>query len=246
MINLNLNNNVTISQVKTVKDYNTELVTIDDTKQSKVENSINTKKVKLDQQSIIHLQEYIEVKETKIAITEQHPVEMIKGRDDRLYNWKIWTISNGHKGIQEFKEIVERNKDNQVISAKDWERVELHINGFKWGFEDSIDEKNKATDPIIRHALDLMMIRNQNVQNTLREYLSTKTKAPEETKIEVAPKSTELAIANSEDEDYTTSLLKWIDNCLNQYDKVLNKKYNSAFLQIVELSYSQNLIQLSC
>lgn len=245
MINLNLNNSIAISQVKTIKECNTELVTTDYTKQFKIENFVDTKKVELDKQSIIQLQEHVEVKETKISFTEQHPVELIKGRDDRLYNWKMWTICNGHKAISNFKEIVERNKYNQVISAKDWKNVELHINGFKWGFEDSIDEKNKATDPIIKHALDLMMIRSQTVQNTLREYLNTKTKALEETKIELSSESTELSVANSED-DYTKNLLKWIDNCLNQYDKVLNKKYNSAFLQIVELSYSQNLIQLSC
>jgi len=241
MINLNLNNNVVISQVKAVKDCNTELITTNCTKQSKIENSINTKKVELDKQSIIQLQEHIEVKETKISVTEQHPIEMIKGRDDRLYNWGMYCIHNGHKSIAKFKEIVERNKDNQIISSKDWKSVELYIMSFQGGLEDSIDEKIKATDSIVKHALDLIMIRSQNVQNTLREYLSTKTKASEENKIEVVPESTELAITNSEDEDYTTSLLKWIDNCLNQYDKVLNKKYNSAFLQIVELSYSKEL-----
>lgn len=86
MINLNLNNNLAISQVKTVRDCNTELVTTDDTKQSKLENFVDTKKVELDKQSIIQLREHIEVKETKVSITEQHPVELIKGRDDRLYN----------------------------------------------------------------------------------------------------------------------------------------------------------------
>lgn len=236
MINLNLNNNVVISQVKTVKDCKAELIATDCTKQSKIESSINTKKVELDKQSIIQLQEHIEVKETKISITEQHPVELIKGRDDRLYNILIEMMSNGKNSTKGFKEIVERNKDNRIISIEDWKKVEHCIIKFKNGV--SWCNIYKGKDPVINNALDLCAKKTQNSINTLQEYLSTKIRAPEETKVKITPEPTELAIANSED-DYTKNLLKWIDNCLNQYDKVLNKKYNSAFLQIVELSYSK-------
>ena len=246
MINLNLNNHVTTTQVKTVKDCNTELVVVDNLKPSQIESFVDTTRIELDKQSIIQLQEHVEVIETKISATEQHPIELIKGRDDRLYKWGMYLLSNGHKSIAKFKEIVERNKDNQIINSKDWSSVERFIKSFQDGFKESIDEKNKATDPIVRHALDLCGERTQNKINVLQEYLSTKTKAPEETKIELSPEATELLVANSEDESYTKDLLNWIDNCLKQYDKVLNKKYNSVFLQIVELSYSKNLIQLSC
>ena len=239
MINHNLNNNVAISQVKTVKDCSAELVVVDNSKTSKIENFVNTKKVELDKQSIIQLQEHVEVTEIKISVTEQHPIELIKGRDDRLYKWGIYLLSNGHKSIAKFKEIVERNKNNQIVNSKDWSSVERFIKGFQNGFKESVDEKNKATDPIVRHALDLCGERTQNKINVLQEYLSIKTKTPEETKIELSPEATELSVTNSEDKSYTKDLLKWIDNCLNQYDKVLNKKYNSTFLQIIELSYSK-------
>ena len=84
-----------------------------------------------------------------------------------------------------------------------------------------------------------MTSQTQNRLDTLKEYLSTKTKAPEEIKVDFTKDATVLSTVYSEDKTYTKDLLKWIDNCLNQYDKVLNKKYNSAFLQIVELSYSR-------
>ncbi len=61
-----------------------------------------------------------------------------------------------------------------------------------------------------------MTSQTQNRLDTLKEYLSTKTKAPEEIEVDSTTDATVLSTKSSEDATYTDNLLKWINNCLNQ------------------------------
>jgi len=184
LLNISLNN-----CVKETFEINVPLNTVqNDTnnKQSSLTVNLEPKQTLLNKETIVQLQEVqdysilqISSKKEEVNFNGTPSLEWLKGRDDKLYNDVKHALFNGFYMIKEFNEIVERNKNNDSISHRDWKIITCLKEGFENGLTNTKIEKNNSLDPVIHRVLDFIAPKTLQRIELLKQYLSTKTKEPE-------------------------------------------------------------------
>jgi len=142
----------------------------------------------LNKETIVQLQEVqdysilqITFKKEEIDCNKTPSLEWLKGYcgDDRLYNETISSLSRGCESMKKFSEIVERYKNSETISHKDWSDITSRIERFQNGYNSSKEITHNSPDPKICKFFDYIAPKTLQRIEVLKQYLSTKTKEPE-------------------------------------------------------------------
>jgi hypothetical protein len=186
---LSINSNNYIKELPVV---NNELNTVQQNtisnNQTSLAVNLEPKQTLLNKETIVQLQEVqdysilqITSKKEEVDFNGTPSLEWLKGYcgDNRLYNQTVNALSNGFSTIEKFTEIVERNKNSESISHKDWYFITCHIEGFKNGFEFFKENSANSLDPKVSKVLDYISPKTLQRLNVLKQYLSTKTIEPE-------------------------------------------------------------------
>jgi hypothetical protein len=215
--------------------------------------NLEPKQTLLNKETIVQLQEVqdysiLEITSKKEVDFNGTPsLEWLKGYcgDDRLYNKRVNSLSNGFKMIQDFKEIVDRNKSSNTISHKDWMSITSSIEGFKNGYEDNRKEKNNSLDPKVSKVLDYIAPKTLQRIEVLKQYLTTKTKEPEilfELKDVDIKQTTDIATTNDNSCQKTNDLLEFLNKDLKWYKWFLEDKKDCVINYSLQYFYSKHIL----
>jgi len=98
------------------------------------------------------------------------------GRDNNMYVDFFNLLSNGATTMKKFREIVERTKNDTVISKEDWQTIERGINSFKGGLAEEQKSRAETNDPIAHKVIDYIMPKTQQRLDLLKQFLASKEK----------------------------------------------------------------------
>lgn len=98
------------------------------------------------------------------------------GRNNDLHLSYLNGLSRGATLMKEFSEIVERNKNNTVISKEDWQTIERSIKGFEIGLANRQKYRTETHDPIVHKVIDYIMPKTQQRLDLLKQFLASKEK----------------------------------------------------------------------
>jgi hypothetical protein len=150
--------------------------------------NLEPKQTLLNKEVIVQLQEVqdysilqISSKKEEINFNGTPNLEWLKGYcgDDRLYNETKNLLFNGCFFINKFSEIVEKNKNTETISHKEWENITCFIKGFEGGYAELKENSINSLDSKVSRVLDYISPKTLQRIELLKQYLSTKTKEPE-------------------------------------------------------------------
>ena len=221
--------------------------------QSSLSANLEPKQTLLNKETIVQLQEVqdysilqITSKKEEIDFNGTPSLEWLKGYcgDDRLYNKRVNALSYGYKSIKQFSEIVERNKNSETISHKDWIFITSSIESFENGYEDNRKERNNSLDTKVSKVLDYIAPKTLQRIEVLKQYLSTKTKEPEilfELKDVDVKETVDIATINDKSYEKTDDLLNFLVKDLEWYKWFLEDKkqpFISYSLQYLQLTHS--------
>ena len=144
-----------------------------------------------------------------------------------------------------FSEIIARTKNDTIISKEDWQTIEHSIIGFQNGLAINQENKAKTNDLIVHKVLDYIMPKSQQRLNLLKEFLSTKIKAPD-TEETAAPEISDIKFnldtqtqINFSSEK-TTELLAFLTKDLRWYEWYLRDE-DLTSLNYFQLSLSRSV-----
>lgn len=235
-----VNNELNVVQQNTIRNF-----------QPSLSVNLEPKQTLLNKETIVQLQEVqdysvlqITSKKEEIDFNGTPSLEWLKGYcgDDRLYNKRVNALSYGYKCIKQFSEIVERNKNSETITYKDWLFITSSIESFENGYEDNRKERNNSLDPIIHKVLDYIAPKTLQRIEILKQYLSTKTKEPEilfELKDADIKQTVDISTTNDNYCEKTNDLLNFLVKDLEWYKWFLEDKKQPF------ISYSLQYLQLT-
>lgn len=232
-------------------NYIKELIVVDNEKNTVHQNTatniqpslsvnLEPKQKLLNKETIVQLQEIqdysilqITSKKEEIDFNGIPSLEWLKGYcgDNRLYNETVDALSNGCFFINKFHEIVERNKNSETISHKEWENIENFIKGFEEGYNSSKKIIDNSPDPKIVKFFDYIAPKTLQRIEVLKQYLSTKAKEPEiEFKLKDidTKQTTDIATINDKSCEKTNDLLEFLTKDLEWYKWFLEDKKDLA------------------
>ena len=242
--------------IKELPVANNELNTVQQSTIPNVQSSLSAnlepKQTLLNKETIVQLQEVqdysilqITSKKEEIDFNGTPSLEWLKGYcgDDRLYNKRVNALSYGYKSIKQFSEIVERNKNSETISHKDWIFITSSIESFENGYEDNRKERNNSLDTKVSKVLDYIAPKTLQRIEVLKQYLSTKTKEPEILFVlkDVDVKQTvDIDKINDKSYEKTNDLLNFLVKDLEWYKWFLEdkKEHNTYSLKYFQLTRS--------
>ena len=246
-MNISLNNHVK-QALELNRNFNV-IENILETKNNSTIVNLEPKQTLLNKETIIQLQEIqdysilqISLKKEDVNFNGTPSLEWLKGRDDKLYNEKLYTLSNGYFFMREFSEIVERNENSKTISHKDWNSIVSSIEGFENGFKLNKERKTETNDPIIHRVLDYIAPKTLQRIEILKQYLSTKIKEPEipfELKDVDVKQTVDIDTTNDKSYEKTDDLLNFLVKDLEWYKWFLEDKKQPF------ISYSLQYLQLT-
>jgi len=255
ILNINPNN-----YIKTISLVDNELNIVQENNTPNIQPSLTAnlepKQTLLNKEIIVQLQEVQDYSVLQISskkethdLNDTPSLEWLKGYcgDDRLYNQTVDALSNGCKGMKQFAEIVEKNKNSEIISHKDWHTINYYIDGFKNGY--SSIKKTIDNSPYPKIVKFFYYIAPKTLQRleTLKQYLTTKTKEPEiefELKTVDVKQNTDIVTINNSCEK-TNDLLNFLVKDLEWYKWFLEDKkqpFISYSLQYFKLTRTINHI----
>lgn len=241
--------------IKELPVVNNELNTVQQSTIPNVQSSLSAnlepKQTLLNKETIVQLQEVqdysilqITSKKEEIDFNGTPSLEWLKGYcgDDRLYNKRVNALSYGYKSIKQFSEIVERNKNSETISHKDWIFITSSIESFENGYEDNRKERNDSLDTKVSKVLDYIAPKTLQRIEVLKQYLSTKTKEPEilfELKNVDVKETLDIATTNDNSCKKADDLLNFLVKDLEWYKWFLENKKQPS------ITYSLQYLQLT-
>jgi hypothetical protein len=250
MLNISLN-----SLIKESVVVNNELNTVQENtitnNQTSLAVNLEPKQNILNKETIVKLQEVqdfsilqITSKKEEIDCNKTPSLEWLKGYcgDDRLYNETIGSLSRGCESMKKFSEIVEKYKNSETISYKDWSDITSRIERFQNGYNSSKEIIHNSPDPKICKFFDYIAPKTLQRMEVLKQYLSTKNKEPEiqfELKNVDIKESTDISIINDNSLKKTNDLLNFLVKDLEWYKWFLEDKKQPF------ISYSLQYLQLT-
>ncbi len=210
---------------------------------------LDPKQTSLNKESIIQLQEVHEItilqinsKKDDIDFNGIPRLDWLKGRNDKLYDVLSRAMSVGRSNINIFDDIVNKTKNDNSISYKDWHGIERGIRSFEMGVLYLDYEQSETDDPIVHKVLDHCMLKTQNRINIFEQFLAKKNC---EARIDglVAPNNLNVQTETDSSSFEVTELLDFLAKDLRWYKWYLeDKKEDCATtysLQFFQLSYSR-------
>lgn len=171
-------------------------------------------------------------------------LEWLKGRDNKLYNEMVGGLSRGDAAMKKFAEIVERNKNNDIISHEDWRVIKYSISCFELGAVHGQRDRAQADDPIVHKVLDYIGPKTQQRIDALKQFLVSKVPGV------VIPNNLNvmddfaLQVQTGSSSNDLTALLNFLAKDLQWYKWYLEDKEDRATtysLQFFQLSYSKTV-----
>lgn len=203
----------------------------------------------LNKETIVQLQEVqnysilqITSKKEEIDFNVTPSLEWLKGRNDVLYNEISRQLPTSIKTMEDFKRIVEENKNSETISHKDWNRIKIYIKSRENWIIFNKENRSKTNDTIIHKVLDYMLPKTLQRIEVMKQYLSTKTKEPEilfEFKNVDVKQTVDIATINDKSYEKTDDLLNFLVKDLEWYKWFLEDKKQPF------ISYSLQYLQLT-
>lgn len=217
--------------------------------------NLEPKQILLNKEVIVQLQEVqdysvlqITSKKEEIDFNGTPNLEWLKGRNDKLYNEISRQLPTSIKTIEDFKRIVEENKNSETINHNDWNRIKIYIKSRENWIIFNKENRSKTDDTITHKVLDYMLPKTLQRIEVMKQYLSTKTKAPEilfELKDVDIKQTTDIAIINDKSCEKTNDLLNFLVKDLEWYKWFLEDKkqpFISYSLQYFQLTRTINHI----
>jgi hypothetical protein len=235
-----INNELNLVQQNTASNNQTSLVV-----------NLEPKQNILNKETILQLQEVQDYSILQITSKKEidfngtPSLEWLKGYcgDNRLYNETKNLLSRGYNTIEKFTEIVERNKNSEFISHKDWHFITCHIKGFEGGYAELKENSANSLDPKVSKVLDYISPKTLQRLNVLKQYLSTKIKEPEilfELKNVDVKQTVDISTTNDNSCKKANDLLNFLVKDLEWYKWFLEdkKEFNIYSLKYFQLTRS--------
>lgn len=176
-LKVNLNN-----QIRILSEISNEVSAVQNIPSKVIGTSsavnLESKQSSLNKEMIIQLQEVHEItilqissKKDDIDFNGIPSIEWLKGRDDKLYDKMSQAISVGRSNIKIFDEIINRTKNDNSISYKDWHGIERGIRSFEMGVLNLDYDQSKTNDPIVLKVLNHYILKTQNRINIFKQFL---------------------------------------------------------------------------
>jgi len=248
-------NNISNNYFKEISVVSNELNTVQEStipnNQTSLAVNLEPKQTLLNKEVIVQLQEVqdysilqISSKKEEIGFNGTPSLEWLKGYcgDDRLYNETKNLLFNGCFFINKFSEIVEKNKNSETISHKEWENITCFIKGFEGGYAELKENSVNSLDPKVSRVLDYISPKTLQRIEVMKQYLSTKTKEPEilfELKDVDVKETVDIATINDKSYEKTDDLINFLVKDLEWYKWFLEDKKQSF------ISYSLQYLQLT-
>lgn len=254
MLELNLNPRLAYNELKLVTENKEGVLNPTKSKNINTNNYVANERGVIDTTSVIYLQENTNIDVISSSMNQDHILTLLKDRDLAMYNCSYSRFARGYKSMSHFADIVERNRDNKVITQKDWDSVESSICRFEVGIMFYAIQKEESNDPVVHKILDALKPKTQKRLDTLRAYLSTKIRSniPESSKLDKLNSfnnisSIDLKIDENQDrnyDSYTKALLEFLKNDFKWYEWCLNgsRKINVCALIYQKVS-SINIVE---
>lgn len=241
------------NSIKELPVVNNELNTVQQNTTSNNQTSLavnlEPKQNILNKETIVQLQEVqdysilqITSKKEEIDFNGTPSLEWLKGRNDILYNEISRQLPTSIKTMEDFKRIVEENKNSETISYKDWNRIKIYIKSRENWIIFNKENRSKTDDTIIHKVLDYMLPKTLQRIEVMKQYLSTKTKEPEilfELKDADVKETVDIATINDKSYEKTDDLLNFLVKDLEWYKWFLEDKKQPF------ISYSLQYLQLT-